>query len=222
MSQLSQLEFQSNLSNEVIKVAAFSPYSKPKRFLALCVKVGDRVAVKSIEPFGSTLVPYQPYRVQERLHSLQNRGFYVITDSDHESFSQFPHYRMDSRDFGSYINRDHALDHLQEYAAAGLLTLPPDLPSVVPSTQDYRRDGSGLTNPYVFRQYKPETHVVLLAMLALLHPPTLSEVWVDNFVDAYFNSDSAKNSDSMSTFRRITSGVDKDRYEELDRNWTPE
>jgi len=125
-------------TSESIKVAAFSPNSKPQRYLCLAMRSGGRVGIRAMETFGSASIPYEPFKVQERLHWLESRGFIVVTDSEHELWNQWPHIKMSLREHSNVINRDYALDLLVEYHESGMLALPEEHMGIVPSPLEYR------------------------------------------------------------------------------------
>lgn len=200
-----------------LRVAAFSPHSQPKRFLCLAMRSAGRIAIHSIETFGTNIVPYDPFRVKERLLMLEKRGFLVITDSEHEIWENFPTIKMNLRSHGPITNRDYALDLLVEYKQGGLIQFPAEFSNVVPSPLEYRRVGNTQNSEYMFRQYKPTLHVTLLAILGLIHPPMISQTFVDSYFGAGLLEGVQEN--SLKTFQKITVGVDQQRAKELDEKY---
>lgn len=180
------------------------------------------IAVRQLESYGTTLVPYEPHRVQERLQNLQLRGFHVVTDSAHEAWEDFPHIPLQERTYSRFLNRDYALDLLSEYQENGNLQLPPDLHSVIPSAMDYRRTTQDPFSPYEFRMYRPELHVLLLTTLALLHPPTISENWIDSYFSASPTNVVDLKAPHMKTFEVITTKLDEKRSKDLEKIHWPE
>ena len=194
--------------SEQIRVAAFSPHSKPKRFLCLAMRSEGKILVRSFETWGSVNIPYEPYRVVERLKMLESRGFFILTDSTHELWEQFPSVDLTARKYSRFVNRDYALDQLIEYHQAGNLTLPEDHSGIIPGPFDYRREGSADgTGAYQFRNYRIELHILLIATLGLLHPPTISENWISTYFEDVPLGEKEPNN-PLKSFQRITSQLD--------------
>jgi|GEM_PF-3163729 len=205
-----------------LRIAAFTPNTRPKRFLCLAMKSEAQIAVRSLESYGTSAVPYDPYSIRERLQNLQARGFFVVTDSDHEHWDEFPHISMMERLRSRWVNRDYALDQLVEYSNNGQLRLPPELMGSIPTPEmDYRRETQDPYSPYQFRNYRGELHAMLLAILGLIHPPMISENWIDQ----YFGVDPAETiqkdyrTAAHKTFQRITVQLDKEKNDELNEKY---
>lgn len=203
-------------TSESIKVAAFSPNSKPQRYLCLAMRSGGRVGIRAMETFGSASIPYEPFKVQERLHWLESRGFIVVTDSEHELWNQWPHIKMSLREHSNVINRDYALDLLVEYHESGMLALPEEHMGIVPSPLEYRRVGSSVSSQYEFRSYRPTLNVLLVAILALTKPPLLSSTFINEFYGHRLEEETTF--DSLKTFKSITTNLDKQIAREFDRD----
>jgi len=148
---------------------------------------------------------------------LEMRGFLVVTDSEHEMWENFPTIHMNRREHSVVTNRDYALDLLVEYKQGGLLHLPDDAGTVVPSPLEYRRLGNTSNSEYVFRQYKPTLHVLLLTVLALIHPPFVSQ----GFVEGFFGTASEKDlaDERLKTFHRITQKLDMETSLDNDKKY---
>ena len=204
-------------TEETIRIAAFSPNSKPSRFLCLAMRSQGRVGIRAMEKFGTPTEAYEPFRVQERLNQLEGKGFIVTTDSKHELFKNFPVTNLNERTHSQTLNRDHALDLLVEYKESGLLTLPDDHASIVPHEMDYRRVGDSVNSQYVFRRFTPQLNVLLMAIYAMNYPPMLSESYIDEFFG--WRGEVEDQKDKFSTFRAITTELDKKIAKENDEKY---
>lgn len=185
--------------------------SQPKRFLCLGLRTDKGIAIRNLESWGSAQVPYQPHDIRERLDNLQSRGFHVVTDSQNEMWETYPHIQMMERTYTKYINRDYALDQLVQYHANRQIQLPNELKGVIPNHFDFRRTSIDPHAPYEFRAYRAELHVLLLCVLAMLHPPVLGETWIDEYFNALGTVEREETeSDRYRTFRRITTTLDQE------------